>query len=67
MNEEYRDAFKEAEDLVRTLVMVTANGVDPKDFGAIRVRARKWLNTHFGDPIQTDKEILDWARKHRIG
>ena len=60
--DEYKEAFKEADELIHTLIQITANGVDPKDFGKIRAHARKWRSLHMGVPYVTDKELI-MARK----
>ena len=55
---DYKEAFKEAEELLHTLVLITVNSVDPKDFGSIRQRAKDWLNTHTGNYYPNDRDLL---------
>lgn len=64
--DDYKASFKEADELIRTLIQITANAVDPKDFGVIRAHARKWLSVHTGEPYLTDSEILKNSKKRTL-
>lgn len=63
--DDYKESFEEAEELLHTLVRITANAVDPKDFGDIRKRAKEWLNLHTGAGYLSDKDELRIAKQKR--
>lgn len=63
LSDELKEALKEADSLIETLILITGNGIDPKDFGQIRAHARKWRSLHMGIPYVSDKELLKAARQ----